>query len=141
MYTIILILHLLVCFVLIAVILLQAGRGGGLADMFGGGAASILGTRASTYLTKATTVCAVIFILTSLSLAILSAKQGQSLMERQLRVPIRPPATALPATKTESQTPAASTSSEPAKNASAPEEPPAAPSSTPGSESSAPENP
>lgn len=81
MHTLILIVHIVVSLILIAVILLQAGRGGGLADMFGGGSSSILGTRASTFLTKATTVCAVVFLLTSLTLALMSAKQGRSLME------------------------------------------------------------
>ncbi len=81
MHTLILIVHIVVSLILIAVILLQAGRGGGLADMFGGGSQSILGTRASTFLTKATTVCAVVFLLTSLTLALMSAKQGRSLME------------------------------------------------------------
>lgn len=81
MYIAILIVHLIVSLILIGVILLQAGRGGGLADI-GGGASGSLGTRASTYLTKATTVCAVIFICTSIGLAALSAHQGRSLMQR-----------------------------------------------------------
>ena len=81
MYTVILIIHLSVSLILIAVILLQAGRGGGLAEIFGGGQ-SILGTRAATVLTKTTTTCAVIFLLTSLTLAMFSARQGRSLMER-----------------------------------------------------------
>ena len=81
LYALILTLHIIVCFVLIAVILLQAGRGGGVADAFGGTAQSILGTRGAAYLTRATTVCAIIFMVTSLSLAILSAQRGRSLME------------------------------------------------------------
>ncbi|MBI4227217.1 MAG: preprotein translocase subunit SecG [Candidatus Omnitrophica bacterium] len=82
MYIAILLVHLMVSLILIAVILLQAGRGGGLADMFGGGSSNALGTRASTYLTKATTVCAVIFLCTSIGLAVLSARQGRSLMQQ-----------------------------------------------------------
>ena len=78
----VLVVHVFVCFVLVAVILLQAGRGGGLSDAFGGGAQTIFGTRGAAYLTRATTVCAVIFLLTSLSLAILSVQRGRSLMER-----------------------------------------------------------
>ncbi len=81
LYGIVLLIHVFVSFVLIAVILLQAGRGGGLSDAFSGGAAqSILGTRGTTYLTRATTVCAAIFMLTSIGLAVLSVNQGQSLM-------------------------------------------------------------
>ena len=96
LYGIVLTIHVFVCLVLIAVILLQAGRGGGLADTFGGGAAqSIFGTRGAVYLTRATTVCATVFMLTSLTLAVLSAQRGRSLMER---VPAEThPATPLPA--------------------------------------------
>ena len=81
LYGVILTVHLVVCFVLIAVILLQAGRGGGLSDMGSGAAQSILGTRGTTILTRATTVCAIVFMLTSLGLAVLSAQRGHSLME------------------------------------------------------------
>ena len=82
LHGLILTVHILACFVLIAVILLQAGRGGGLADT-GGGAQSILGTRGAAFLTKATTAFAILFMLTSLTLAFLSARQGHSLMETQ----------------------------------------------------------
>ncbi len=80
LYGFILTVHLIVCFVLIAVILLQAGRGGGFADATGG-AAQTFGTRGATLLTRATTVCAIVFMLTSLTLATLSAQRGRSLME------------------------------------------------------------
>ncbi len=86
LYGLILTVHIIVCFVLIAVILLQAGRGGGMADAFGGTAQSVLGTRGAAFLTRATTISAIVFMLTSLGLAILSAQQGHSLMEG-VRVP------------------------------------------------------
>ncbi len=82
LYGVILVVHILACFFLVAVILLQAGRGGGLADTFGGAAQSIFGTRGATYLTRATTGFAILFMLTSLTLAILSAQRGRSLMDR-----------------------------------------------------------
>lgn len=83
MYIFILIIHIIVSLVLIGVILLQAGRGGGLAETFGGGGAqaTIFGQKASTFLTRATTVSAVLFLCTSLSLAFLSSKRQKSLME------------------------------------------------------------
>jgi preprotein translocase subunit SecG len=91
LYALILTVHLIACFMLIAVILLQAGRGGGLTDMGGGSAQSILGTRGATILTRATTACAVIFMLTSLSLAVLSARRGRSLMENVKTQPAQQP--------------------------------------------------
>ena len=108
MYALVLVVHLLVSFVLIAVILLQAGRGGGLAD-FAGAGSSALGTRASTYLTKATTVCAVVFLCTSITLAVLSARQGRSLMQ-QARAAKPAAATA----KTPAAAPATATTTPPA---------------------------
>ncbi len=81
MYIFLIIIHVIASLVLIAVILLQAGKGGSLAETFGGGAAqNLFGTSASKILTKATTVCAVTFILTSISLSVLSGRKSESLM-------------------------------------------------------------
>ncbi len=97
LYGIVLLIHVIVCLILIAVILLQAGRGGGLSDTFGGSAAqSILGTRGAAYLTRATTAFATIFMLTSLGLAILSVHRSKSLLEGirpTAVVPVAPPGT------------------------------------------------
>ncbi len=93
-YGFVLTVHILVCLVLIAVILLQAGRGGGLADSFGGSAAqSFLGTRGTVYLTRATTVCATMFMITSVTLAFNSVRRGRSLMERVPAVQEKAPQT------------------------------------------------
>lgn len=97
LYGILVTLHIIVSFVLIAVILLQAGKGGGLSDTFGGGVSqNLFGTRAATFLTRATTASAIIFILTSLTLAILSGAKNRSLMERE---PMRESAMPLPQTQ------------------------------------------
>jgi len=93
LYGLILAIHIFACFILIAVILLQAGRGGGVAETFGGGGAqSLFGTRGAAYLTRATTAFAVIFMLTSLTLAYLSVQRGRSLMERVPAAPAAAPA-------------------------------------------------
>ena len=83
MYLLVMIVHVISSLVLILVILLQAGRGGGLADIAGGQPQSILGTQTNAFMTRATEVCAVIFIITSLTLGIMSTHRGKSLMERQ----------------------------------------------------------
>jgi len=73
-YSILIALHLIVSVLLVVVILLQSSKGGGLAgSAFGGGAgASFLGARGTaTFLTRATTVLAVIFMLNSLGLSFL----------------------------------------------------------------------
>ena len=84
MYIFLLVIHVIVCFVLVAVVLLQAGRGGGFSDMMGGSQPqSIFGTQTNEFMTRATEVCAVLFIVTSLSLGIFSSQHGKSLMEKR----------------------------------------------------------
>ena len=84
MYIFLLIIHVIVCLVLVFVVLLQAGRGGGFSDMLGGGQPqSLFGTQTNAFMVKATEVCAVVFIITSLSLAILSTQKGKSLVANQ----------------------------------------------------------
>src|SRR3989338_4477986 len=78
------IIHVSACLFLIAVILLQAGRGGGLSDIAGGSQAnSILGTETNTFMKRLTEIFAVVFLLTSLTLGIISTHRGKSLMEQK----------------------------------------------------------
>src|SRR5271167_4404342 len=71
-------LHVLVCFVLVLVIMLQSGNAADLAGAFGGaGSQTAFGPRgAATFLSKATTWCAIVFMLTSLTLSIKRAPTG-----------------------------------------------------------------
>jgi preprotein translocase subunit SecG len=73
-------LHILVCFFLIIVVLLQSGKAADLAGAFGGmGSQTVFGPRgAATVLSKATTIAAILFMVTSLALAILGSKQSAS---------------------------------------------------------------
>lgn len=72
--------HVLICVGLVLVVLLQSGRGGGLAGAFGGGAAQTFfgGRGAATFLSKATAWLAVGFMAMSVVLAILSSRTGAS---------------------------------------------------------------
>ena len=77
MYTITVILHLIVCFLMIAAILLQAGKGAEIGAAFGGSSQTVFGSRGpGTFLSKVTVGAAIIFMLTSLSLAILSKREN-----------------------------------------------------------------
>jgi preprotein translocase subunit SecG len=69
--------HILVCLFLIVVVLVQGGKGAELGSAFGSGASQTLfGPRgAATVLTKITTIMAVVFMITSLGLTIISAKR------------------------------------------------------------------
>ena len=76
------IVHVVVCLVLIVAVLLQSGKAGDLAGAFGGaGTQSVFGARgAATILSKVTTVCAVLFMVTSMGLWILSSKGARSVV-------------------------------------------------------------
>jgi preprotein translocase subunit SecG len=71
-------LHFMVCFVLITVVLLQRGKGSDLgAALGGGGGNTIFGARgAGNFLTKLTTGSAIIFMMTSLSLAYFTTEES-----------------------------------------------------------------
>jgi preprotein translocase subunit SecG len=82
MSALILIVHILVCLILIIAILLQSGKSADLAGAFGGmGSQTVFGPRgAATILSKATTICAILFMITSMGLWILSAKGERSVV-------------------------------------------------------------
>ncbi len=78
------IVHISVCLFLMLVVLLQQGKGGGMGAAFGGGATQqVFGGRgAGNLLTRATAICAGIFMLTSVSLAYVSSSGDRDLKER-----------------------------------------------------------
>src|SRR6476619_2138587 len=87
-YTLLTIVHVLVCLFLIVVVLLQSGKAADLAGAFGGmGSQSAFGPRGSaTLLSKATTISAILFMCTSLALSILathSASTSGTVLERK----------------------------------------------------------
>jgi preprotein translocase subunit SecG len=71
-FTFLVLLHVLVCFVLMGVILLQSGKAADIAGAFGGsGSQTAFGPRgAASFLSRATTWCAVMFMFTSMALAV-----------------------------------------------------------------------
>jgi len=86
--------HVLVCIFLILVVLLQQGKGADWAGTFGGGGSqTVFGARgAGTILSKATTVAAIVFMITSLALTILIARPGGSSVINEKAVPKTQPA-------------------------------------------------
>jgi preprotein translocase subunit SecG len=85
LFYLILTLHVIVCIFLIIVVLLQQGKSADLAGAFGGqGSQTAFGPRgAANLLTRLTTWCAIIFMLTSIGLTILMQKRsgGHSVLE------------------------------------------------------------
>ena len=74
------IIHVIVCVFLVVVVLLQSGKAADLAGAFGGmGSQTVFGPRGSaTVLSKATTIAAGLFMLTSLSLSIMATRGGNA---------------------------------------------------------------
>ncbi len=133
MYTLILVVHVIVSLVLIMVILLQSGRGGMAEAMGGASAQSLFGGGVSNVLTRATAACAVVFVVTCLSLAYLSTARGRSIVEQvPMTSPEQLPAGLMPKPKSKSAAhPSATPSASPAPAtpaASAPTSAPSAPS-------------
>lgn len=74
------IVHIFVCCVLMFVVLLQQGKGGGMGSAFGGASAQVFGgSGAGNILTRATAICAAIFMLTSVTLAYMSSSGDRAL--------------------------------------------------------------
>jgi len=78
--TLLTILHVLICVILILAVLLQSGKSADLAGAFGGGGTqTVFGPRgAATLLSRVTTISAVLFMVTSFGLWIISAKGDRS---------------------------------------------------------------
>jgi preprotein translocase subunit SecG len=128
------ILHVGVCIALIMIVLLQTGKGADMGAAFGGGSSQTLfgSSGASTFLSKATTFVAILFMVTSLTLAYLSGNTtGRSIIMDEAPVTQTAPVSetsepATPATGTDAgeSTPAAaaadSSAAEPAPSTAAP---------------------
>jgi len=116
------VLHIIVCIALILIVLLQAGKGGDIANAFGGGSSqTVFGSKTGTMLTKLTTAAAIIFMLTSLlfgcdnlTVSSISKKAGKE----QVTAPAQAPA---------SQAPAPAPAQVPAASQAQPVQPPAQP--------------
>ncbi len=94
MFTAVVILHIIVCLFLIFIILIQSSKGAEMGAAFGGSSQTLFGSRgAATFLSKLTTAAAVLFMITSLSLAIYSVKRTSVMSSTPVKeAPAIPPA-------------------------------------------------
>ncbi len=115
MYTIVLALHIFVCFLLIIAVLLQNGKGSDLGAALGGGSGEMFGPKApANIMNKITTVIAACFLMLSLTLAVLSGLGNNSIMRN---VPVEVIETEIPAGVPAPVSPAAPASPEAAGDA------------------------
>jgi preprotein translocase subunit SecG len=129
LFYLIVVVHVVACLFLIAVVLLQQGKGQDLASAFGGGGTqTAFGPRGSaTVLSRATTILAGVFVVTSLSLTIVRPRSGGVLDQVAEPAAAASPKAALP---TPSAAPAAATTPASAAPAEAPATPAPSPSPT-----------
>jgi len=120
LYYLIATLYVLTCLVLMLVILLQQGKGGDIANAFGGGSSqAAFGARSgATVLSRATTVCAVLFVVGALVLGIVGQRGPGSVIGG--RAPARAPAAPPPATLPPNPAPPAATTPSPVPATPAP---------------------
>jgi preprotein translocase subunit SecG len=79
LYTLIVIVHVFICFLMIGAILLQSGKGAEIGASFGGSSQTVFGSRGpANFLSKLTVIVAAVFMVTSLSLAILAKQRNFS---------------------------------------------------------------
>jgi preprotein translocase subunit SecG len=98
MSTIVVVVHVLVCFALIFIVLLQHGKGAGIGAAFGGSSQTVFGsTGAAPFLAKLTAAAAILFMVTSLGLTFLGRQKEASVMRgagskpaQQQTVPVTP---------------------------------------------------
>src|SRR5210317_1988662 len=92
MVTILTIIHILVCIFLVSIVLLQHGKGADIGATFGGGGESLFGTEGPVpIMNKITTAEAVIFMITSISLAYISAHSTTSSVMGGYSAPVPAP--------------------------------------------------
>lgn len=77
MFGLVIFLHILVCIVLVVIVLFQQPQKGGVAGVFGGGESIFGGGGAAPFMTKLTSGLAILFMITSLVLVLLSARRTQ----------------------------------------------------------------
>lgn len=90
------IIHVIICFILILIVLLQAGKGASLGSAFGGGGASqtAFGARRGNIFSRITTGAAILFMVTSLLLTVIYAHEGSIVKGRKGAATTTPPAPA-----------------------------------------------
>ena len=115
MTTIIIFIHIIVCIVLILAVLLQSGKAADLAGAFGGaGTQSVFGPRgAASLLSRVTTACAILFMVTSLGLWLIGEKGSRSVVRGE-EAPVTETTTA-PEKKAETKAAAEGTQQQPAE--------------------------
>jgi preprotein translocase subunit SecG len=124
-WTLMIILHVMVCILMILMILLQSGKGADIGAVFGGGSSqTVFGSSgAGTFLSKLTIGGAILFMVTSITLSYF-AGGGVSTSESVMEGVAGPPPQTAPVQPGGKEAPAATTGEVEAEQPSSPAEPP-----------------
>ncbi len=102
LYTLVVILHVFVCFLMIGAILLQSGKGAEIGAAFGGSSQTVFGSRGpANFLSKLTVIVAGVFMLTSFTLAILAKERNFASTVIDLKQKATPSTSTTPAPATD----------------------------------------
>ncbi len=90
MFTIIVIFHIIICILLVGTVLLQQGKGAEIGAVFGSSEAIFGSSGPTTFLGKMTSVLAILFMITSLTLTYLASQKGTGSIMQNLKTPVAP---------------------------------------------------
>lgn len=86
MQTLLIIVHVLICVFMVVIVLLQHGKGASMGAAFGGSSQTVFGTEGPLpLLNKITTAGAILFMITSLALAVISSRTGDGSVVREMK--------------------------------------------------------
>lgn len=135
MTSLIIAVHVIVSFILIVVILLQSGSAGGMGAAFGGGGSQSLfgGSGSGKFFTRLTAIVAALFMITSISLTVMSAHRAKGTVMEDYQTPVaveaqaptETPAASAPSTVAETPAPLPAEAAPAAENVGAGSEKPA----------------
>ncbi len=91
LFNIVLVIHAIASLLLIGIVLIQGSKSDGISGFLGGGSTTFFGTSTATVIVKATTVIGIVFMVTSITLTVLSSRRARTVIDRSV-VPASIPA-------------------------------------------------
>jgi preprotein translocase subunit SecG len=84
LFNIVLVIHAIASLLLIGIVLIQGSKSDGISGFLGGGSTTFFGTSTATVIVKATTVIGIVFMVTSITLTVLSSRRARTVIDRSV---------------------------------------------------------
>ncbi len=84
LFNIVLVIHAIASLLLIGIVLIQGSKSDGISGFLGGGSTTFFGTSTATVIVKATTVIGIVFMITSITLTVLSSRRARTVIDRSV---------------------------------------------------------